>query len=468
MKGNKRSKITLVILVLILLISVGYAALTTVLKINSDIRLSKVTFGIHFDNVQPAQHKAIVDTEAYILDPDTKKEISFAVAITQLEDYYRFTTDIVNEGSIPGVIKSIELQGLTESQKKLINYKLTYTASGKKLAVGDYFGPHSTKNVTVDVIYELDEDIDDADLPEDDVQLECVLVINFTNGSIGEYRARAASSKLMQDVNFMSSSAVNFGTAVSSSSYEGAYILAGTENDDFPIYFYRGGHTKTKNNVIFGGYCWRIIRTTDTGGIKIIYNGTPTEDNQCTNTTNANTQIAVGAFGSNNTYANSSGAQRLYSWYFENLINNQAYLEDTVFCNNDTYANGSVSLECDENSQVSVSNQKNIYPVGLLTAQEATLAGLTTSSGSYSYLYTGQNYWTMSKEIDVRGTDQNVWSVIDGRLQSSYYIYYAYGYGYNGWTGKDGAFRPVVSLNCDTQLVDGDGSMGNPYKVTLN
>lgn len=38
-------------------------------------------------------------------------------------------------------------------------------------------------------------------------------------------------------------------------------------NDD------EGNQVLEKNNVIFGRFCWQIIRTTDTGGTKIIYNG---------------------------------------------------------------------------------------------------------------------------------------------------------------------------------------------------
>ncbi len=38
-----------------------------------------------------------------------------------------------------------------------------------------------------------------------------------------------------------------------------------------------------KNNVIFANHCWKMIRTTDTGGVKMIYNGEP-ENNQCLNT----------------------------------------------------------------------------------------------------------------------------------------------------------------------------------------
>ena len=38
-----------------------------------------------------------------------------------------------------------------------------------------------------------------------------------------------------------------------------------------------------KNNVIFADHCWKMIRTTDTGGVKMIYNGEP-ENGQCLNT----------------------------------------------------------------------------------------------------------------------------------------------------------------------------------------
>ena len=38
-----------------------------------------------------------------------------------------------------------------------------------------------------------------------------------------------------------------------------------------------------RNNVIFAGQCWQMMRTTDTGGVKLIYNG-EAEDGKCLNT----------------------------------------------------------------------------------------------------------------------------------------------------------------------------------------
>ena len=39
------------------------------------------------------------------------------------------------------------------------------------------------------------------------------------------------------------------------------------------IYYYTGN--VENNNALFGGYCWKIVRTTDTGGVKMVYNGVP-------------------------------------------------------------------------------------------------------------------------------------------------------------------------------------------------
>ena len=40
---------------------------------------------------------------------------------------------------------------------------------------------------------------------------------------------------------------------------------------------------REKNNVIFAGHCWQMLRTTDTGGVKLLYNG-EVENNQCLST----------------------------------------------------------------------------------------------------------------------------------------------------------------------------------------
>ena len=66
---------------------------------------------------------------------------------------------------------------------------------------------------------------------------------------------------------------IDFGAISSDTNGKGVYLRAGTQNDDYPIYYYRGA--VTDNNVIFNNKCWKAVRTTDTGGVKLIYNGEP-------------------------------------------------------------------------------------------------------------------------------------------------------------------------------------------------
>lgn len=54
-----------------------------------------------------------------------------------------------------------------------------------------------------------------------------------------------------------------------------------TFNGKEKIYYYHG--SGAKNNVIFENICWKIVRTTDTGGVKIIYNGVPDNTGRCQN-----------------------------------------------------------------------------------------------------------------------------------------------------------------------------------------
>ena len=84
---------------------------------------------------------------------------------------------------------------------------------------------------------------------------------------------------------------INFAQTSTANSTDGLYALKSTLNNPYPIYYYRGA--VTDNNVLFGGFCWKIVRTTNTGGTKLIYNGLPsgTNNDQCTNTTGTDTQL---------------------------------------------------------------------------------------------------------------------------------------------------------------------------------
>ena len=71
--------------------------------------------------------------------------------------------------------------------------------------------------------------------------------------------------------------------------YTGGHKDSFIEDSTQKIYHWYGSNSVNgtaildKNNVIFAGHCWQMIRTTDTGGVKMIYNG-EAENNQCLDT----------------------------------------------------------------------------------------------------------------------------------------------------------------------------------------
>ena len=62
--SNKRAKLVAILLVLVMLISVGYAALETLLQISGTATLKKKTWNVHFANVQILQRAAPVSSSS--------------------------------------------------------------------------------------------------------------------------------------------------------------------------------------------------------------------------------------------------------------------------------------------------------------------------------------------------------------------------------------------------------------------
>ena len=85
---------------------------------------------------------------------------------------------------------------------------------------------------------------------------------------------------------------IDFSVASSETNGDGVNTFSGTENNQYPVYYYRGA--VSDNNVLFANKCWKMVRTTDTGGVKLIYNGIQS-GGTCNNTGTAS-QIGTSSF----------------------------------------------------------------------------------------------------------------------------------------------------------------------------
>ena len=131
---------------------------------------------------------------------------------------------------------------------------------------------------------------------------------------------------------------IDFSKTSTLSNGHGAYILGETLNDENPIYYYRGN--VEHNNVVFGGFCWKIVRTTSKKGIKLIYNGVVSTEGTCNNSGTAS-QLSRKSF--NSTGLTSGGymydtRETLASKYYDSID------DGTVFAKTIEYSDGTYKL----------------------------------------------------------------------------------------------------------------------------
>ena len=279
---------------------------------------------------------------------------------------------------------------------------------------------------------------------------------------------------------------IDFSQTSAASSTNGIYMTTDTDSGN-PVYYYRGN---VDNRVIFANYCWRIVRTTETGGVKLIYDGVPS-NGQCNNTGD-NSTIGDSAFNSNynnakyvgymygssiddTTYTDDSTIKAaIDDWYQNNMTDYTSQLEDTVFCNDRSYttsdsdlyfgaytrlnANKTPTLKCQNTKDkftVDTSNGNGAltYPVGLITADEMAYAGgvFGTSNSSF-YLYTGQYYWALSPFYFVSSA-----AFLNGLYSTGsidwYYVVNSVG------------VRPSVSLQPGIGMTGGSGTSTDPFVI---
>jgi len=154
-----------------------------------------------------------------------------------------------------------------------------------------------------------------------------------------------------------SCSGVKFDSVSSNYNGKGIYEIASTKDDAYPIFYYRGA--VDNNNVKFAGYCWKAIRTTDTGGVKLLYNGNPDENGYCTNTTGESTQIGKSKFNINNNSPSDVGymyGERYTSSFKPSSELNSPY----VYGNDVVYSEGKYTLIDTVTMPISYDTDRNI------------------------------------------------------------------------------------------------------------
>ncbi len=499
------------IVIAILLLAVGFAAVSTTLIINGSVNV-----GENPDDFSVIFTKATLDgTDVYapVID-DTKKIITFE------------TSDLktLNQSSVLNY--KVSNNSSNYDAEVTVNCKVKENTTAKYTSIKNELEGNATVIKAKETLNgTLTVTLNKTATEEVREEYVCTLTFNAV-----ERDSIAVSGTNLYNLiknNADTTTVIDYRVRSVVSGTNGIYTTTATDGN-VPVYYYRGDANKVNNNIIFNNMCWKIIRTTENNGVKIIYNGTPT-NGKCETQTGTSTQIGESAFnekyddnayvvymygtaGSSTytaTHANTNDSTiKTYidNWYSQNFDETAtSKLEDAIFCNDrstkaydastigETFIssygalgygknktlygaahrasywsnNPNPSLVCqNDNDKFTVDskngNGKLTYPVGLITLDEVVLAGFNTYYSNTSdyqdttnYLYTNSNYWTFSPVMMfANGGYADVGNVFSAGRVGDHAVYSA-----------DGV-RPAVSLISSTLVnSNGDGTSTNPYVV---
>ena len=159
---NKRKLNYMILIIMLLVISIGYAVLSTNLNIIGTGTINNPTWNIHWENVQVKTGSVSASTPTI----DTAKTtVNYSVTLTIPGDYYEFTVDAVNAGTIDGMVSVIsnKLNG-TEitTLPSYLEYKVTYE-DGVDIAPNHLLEANTSEKYKVHVGYK--KDISSTDIP---------------------------------------------------------------------------------------------------------------------------------------------------------------------------------------------------------------------------------------------------------------------------------------------------------------
>ena len=294
-------------------------------------------------------------------------------------------------------------------------------------------------------------------------------------------------------------------------------LLASTVDDYGTSYYFRGA---VKNNYVeFANKCWRIVRITGDGSVKIILHNDNTAGaaNPCSsanNSTNAafarysgatytskfntdyndNAYIGfmygqAGASDYASAHANTNKStilKNLESWYNNNLESYESKLADTIWCNDKSTVSGGPGygtnstnyaahnrLTSTKQPTLICPNDNNGGKLSKFTVKDTTNGngnltykiGLLTAdeiafAGSIAYTY---NLSTYLQE----NTGTNFWWSLSPNISGDgARVWYVHsGSLYNGDVKDNEGLRPVISLISSTIISSGSGTSEDPYVV---
>ena len=149
-----KDNIKILLFILILGLGIGYAYINSDLNINGTAQVNSANWDVHWANVQVKTGSVSADSPTI----SNQTTVNYSVVLNTPGDYYEFTVDAVNGGSIDAMIDSIDskLNGVTiTTLPEYLNYTVTYS-DGIELSSNHLLSANTTETYKVRVEYRND------------------------------------------------------------------------------------------------------------------------------------------------------------------------------------------------------------------------------------------------------------------------------------------------------------------------
>ena len=346
-----------IFIVLVLFIAIGYAYLTRNLGNLGANLLRKNDWNIYFDNIKVLDG-SISPTNPATID-NSKLVINFTTSFNEPGEYYSFYVDVVNDGSIPCMVNYITLNGVPSEYENVVNFTVKNFDTSE---IKEHQLLHAKDKIMLLVEVKYNDDIEEDDLLLSDLSLNLSIEVEYIQADETAQEGPVSIYQMMKNNSVMDNIRSEFVDNDNGINYiesgnftgrngNGFYEYYKTANDDMPVYYFRGNK---RNLVLFGNKCWNIVRTTDTGDVKLMYYGAVDSNGVCTSATNEfpqtqdfsyyryyrpfiNASYMYGFIEPQVSTMTFESSQNISSWQRFSYLGNNGYYADDITIDSDGY-----------------------------------------------------------------------------------------------------------------------------------
>ena len=175
---RKRFYLIAFLFLLLIGVLVGYAALTANLSIDGILNISKTSWQVNLDEIEVSEGSVEASTPAHVVNDTT---VSFASRLNDPLDFYEFTVDVKNTGTLDATLESIIITpDLEDLNIDYLTIDVTYD-DDTPVEIGDSLNKNTTKKIKVSMKYV--DGLTVEEYPDEDQTFQVKVRLNYVQST---------------------------------------------------------------------------------------------------------------------------------------------------------------------------------------------------------------------------------------------------------------------------------------------